>query len=136
MTLAACSQERTETSKSDDDDPARVVALAGTDLKSITFSARAAERLGIKTEPVREMSRPAGAPPTTAVASAALIYDKNGAVWVYTARQPRTYVRERVSVARIEGDLAILDSGPAPGTAAVTVGAAELLGSELGVGGA
>jgi hypothetical protein len=65
-----------------------------------------------------------------------LIYDKNGDIWVYTAKQPRTYVRQRVRIARIEGDLAILDSGPPAGTPVVTVGAAELLGSELGVGGA
>jgi hypothetical protein len=44
-------------------------------------------------------------------------------------------VRQRVGVARIDGDLAILGSGPAPGTAVVTVGVAELLGTELGVGG-
>jgi hypothetical protein len=136
VALAGCSPEHKETSKSDDDDPARVAAVAGSDVKTVTLSARAAERLGIKTEPARDVAMPAGAPPATAVPLAALIYDKNGDIWVYTAKQPRTFVRQRVRVARIEGDLAILDSGPAAGTAVVTVGAAELLGSELGVGGA
>jgi hypothetical protein len=134
VALAACSQEHTAT-KSEDDDPARLVRVEGTDLKGVALTARAAERLGIKTEPVREVLTPGGTTPVKAVPVAALLYDKNGDVWVYTPAQPRTYVRQRVGVARIDGDLAILGSGPAPGTAVVTVGVAELLGSELGVGG-
>jgi hypothetical protein len=35
---------------------------------------------------------------------------------------------------RIDGDRAILSDGPAPGTEVVTVGAAELLGTEYEVG--
>jgi hypothetical protein len=66
---------------------------------------------------------------------AALVYDDSGDIWVYTVTRPLTYMRQRVAVARIEGDLAVLESGPAPGTAVVTVGVAELLGSEYGVEG-
>jgi hypothetical protein len=46
-----------------------------------------------------------------------------------------TYERQAVGIARIDGDTAVLRSGPAPGTRVVTVGAQELLGAELGVAG-
>jgi hypothetical protein len=46
-----------------------------------------------------------------------------------------TYVREEVTVADIDGDSAILSSGPDVGAVVVTVGAAELLGAENGVAG-
>lgn len=136
VVLAACSQEHSENgAKGDDDDPAKVVKVEGTDVKSVILTARAADRLGIKTEPVREPSTP-GSTPIKAVPLAALFYDKSGDVWVYTTTAPRTYLRQRVKVARIEGDMAILESGPGAGTAVVSVGAAELAGSEFGVGGA
>jgi hypothetical protein len=136
VAFAACSQESSRsTAKVDDDDPATVAQVAGTDLKTVTLSSRAEERLGIKTEQVREVSR-AGMPgPVKAVPPAALIYDKNGSAWVYTAKQARTYVRAKVEVDTIEEGLVLLDLGPPPGTDVVIVGAAELLGVELGVGG-
>jgi membrane fusion protein, heavy metal efflux system len=43
-------------------------------------------------------------------------------------------MRERVTVEFIEGDQAVLSKGPAEGSAVVTVGAAELYGTEFGVG--
>jgi hypothetical protein len=135
LTLAACSPDHPESVKSDDDDPARVTKVEGSDVKSVTLSAHAAERIGIKTEPVREMAQPGAGGPVKTVPLAALIYDKSGESWVYVATHPRTFVRQRVSVARVEGELVILESGPAVGAAVVTVGAAELLGSEYGVGG-
>jgi hypothetical protein len=136
VALAACSQEHSQANgKSDDDDPATLVRIEGTDIKGVVLTARATERLGIITEQVREVSDTGAPALVKAVPSSALIYDKNGNAWVYTTKQPRIYVRASVMVDRIEGDLLILESGPAPGTAVVTVGAAELLGVELGVGG-
>jgi hypothetical protein len=64
-----------------------------------------------------------------------VLYFSDGSTWVYTVAGPRTYVRQRVTIARTTGDTAMLQAGPAPGTAVVTVGAAELLGSETGVAG-
>ena len=66
---------------------------------------------------------------------AALLYDADGRSWAYTNPTPLTFVREPVTVDRVDGDRAYLRSGPAPGTAVVTVGAAELLGVEYGVDG-
>jgi hypothetical protein len=136
VAFAACSQETSAPGKSDDDDPAHVVKVDGSDLKRVTLSVRAVDRLGIvATEQVKELSSAGSTTPVKAVPSAAVIYDKNGEAWVYTVTQPRTYMRVSISVDRIEGSLVILESGPAAGTVVVTVGGAELLGCELGVGG-
>jgi hypothetical protein len=119
----------------------------GTAVGRVVLSAQAAERLGIKLEPMREESSstsPQGkGTGNRVISAAALVYDVRGGIWVYTAiRNPADasdsrliYERQAVSVALIRGDVAILSSGPAPGTQVVTVGAAELLGAENGVEG-
>jgi hypothetical protein len=63
-----------------------------------------------------------------------VIYDLKGDAWTYTSPAPLTYVRERVTIDFIQGDNAVLSQGPAAGTAVVTTGAAELFGTEQGVG--
>ena len=63
-----------------------------------------------------------------------MLYDAKGGTWVYVAREPLSYVRERITVDDIEDDRAVLTGGPAAGTAVVSVGAAELYGTEFGVG--
>jgi hypothetical protein len=70
----------------------------------------------------------------TVIPYGALIYDLNGDTWVYTSPEPRTYIRETITVDYIDGDLAVLVEGPAAGTEVVTAGAAELYGEEFGVG--
>lgn len=64
----------------------------------------------------------------------ALLHDAYGGTWVYEARAGRVFVRRRVSVVDLVDDVAILDQGPPPGTRVVTVGAAELFGTEFGAG--
>jgi hypothetical protein len=44
-------------------------------------------------------------------------------------------VRQRITVRAIEGSTAVLTSGPAAGSAVVTVGAPELLGTEYNISG-
>ncbi len=67
---------------------------------------------------------------------AAVLHDIDGATWVYEATGPQRFVRRRVHVERVAGDLALLgpEAGIAPGTQVVTAGAAELFGIELGGG--
>jgi hypothetical protein len=69
-----------------------------------------------------------------AVPYAALIYDVDGETWVYV-KEPNAlaFVRERVIVDYIKGDLAFLTNGPPAGMEVVTVGGAELFGAETGV---
>jgi hypothetical protein len=64
---------------------------------------------------------------------AALIYTPDGRAWVYTSEKPLEFVRHPVRVGEIRGDSAHLEAGPAAGVSVVTVGAAELLGTEFGV---
>jgi hypothetical protein len=63
----------------------------------------------------------------------AVLYGVHGETWVYSELEPLVYVRLPIVVDYIEGDLAYLSEGPVVGTAVVTVGAAELLGTETGV---
>ena len=53
---------------------------------------------------------------------------------VYVTTAPNVYIRQPITVHHIEGDRAVLTAGPAAGTAVVSVGAAELYGTETGVG--
>ena len=125
--------------------PARVVddaASAGG--KAVVLTADAAERIGLRTRPITAaplhdaaLGAPkAGTDPSASVIPLeAVLYDKDGKTWAYTATKPLTFVRERVVIARIEGDAATLSSGPTVGTRVVTTGGAELLGAEYGVPG-
>lgn len=65
---------------------------------------------------------------------AAILYDVHGSAWVYQQVAPRTYARCRVEVAYVDGGMAVLAAGPAPGAKVVTDGAVELFGTEFGVG--
>ena len=65
---------------------------------------------------------------------ASVIYDSSGNTWVYTTSENLVYVRHRITIDYIDGDLAVLLDGPPDGTEVVTVGAAELFGVENGIG--
>lgn len=58
-------------------------------------------------------------------------YDAKGNAWVYVNGTPLTYQRQRITVERVVGDLALLSEGPDVGTSVVTVGAALLFGAEI-----
>ena len=107
---------------------AQVEPIEGTDLRRVALTAEADARLGIQTEPVRAAAGRAIIP------ASAVLYDADGTTWTYTSPKPLTYVRARITIERVEGDLAYLSAGPAAGTPVVVVGAAELFGAEQGVG--
>jgi hypothetical protein len=118
-------------------DAASVVALDGPGHRHrISLSVDAAQRIGLETEPVRVLPARARTAPRLAVPLAAVLYDPDGATWVYAQTAPRTFERARVVViAVVNNALAVLQSGPSAGTEVATVGAAELRGSEDGVPG-
>jgi multidrug resistance efflux pump len=68
------------------------------------------------------------------VPHASLLFDAFGGTWVYEARDGGVFVRRRVALADVVGETAVLQQGPAVGTRVVTLGAAELFGTEFGVG--
>lgn len=69
-----------------------------------------------------------------AVPFSAIVYDIQGGTWVYTNPSPNTYVRQRVELKTVLDNKAVLSRAPATGTKIVTVGAAELFGTEFGGG--
>jgi hypothetical protein len=118
------------------DPPAKVTPIAGSQVQRLQLTERAIQRLGIATQPVRE------APVGTAakgiheiIPYSAVVYDTDGSTWAYVNTAANTYVRQPVKIAAIEGSAAGLASGPAVGAAVVTVGAAELLGTEYNISG-
>jgi len=62
----------------------------------------------------------------------AVLFDIHGGAWVYERTGERTYSRRRVAVRHVIDSAAVLDSGPPPGALIVTVGAAELFGTDTG----
>jgi hypothetical protein len=113
---------------------ATIEPIEGSDLHRVTLTARAAERMAIKTVRVREaqVSQPGNATPRKVVPYAAVLYGLDNQAWVYTTSTPLVYVRHRIAVDYIDGDDAFLSDGPAVDTAVVTAGAAELFGTEFG----
>ncbi|HMF63230.1 MAG TPA: efflux RND transporter periplasmic adaptor subunit [Edaphobacter sp.] len=68
------------------------------------------------------------------VPTSAILYDIHGGTWVYVAEPEHTYRRQRVEVMDTQGGFAFLTRGLARGARVVTVGAAELFGTEFGAG--
>jgi hypothetical protein len=128
LLLAACGQRAA--APTSNPKPATLEKVPGSDVARVILSEEGARRITLRTEPVRLQEDGSRAMPYPAV-----IYDKAGATWVYTAAaEPLTFVRQSVSVEAIKGDVALLKDGPPPGAQVVTVGVAELYGVEFGVG--
>ena len=72
--------------------------------------------------------------PRKVIPYSALIYDEHGGEWAYVKIEPRVFVRHSIRVELIKGDVAILAEGPPAGWAVVSVGNAELYGTEFEVG--
>jgi len=64
----------------------------------------------------------------------AIIYGLNGETWVYGSVGPLAFERLPIDVEYVEGDLAVLKSGPEIGAKIVVSGATELLGIEENIG--
>jgi len=130
--LSGCSRGDAEATKIE---PAQLEPVAGTDFNKVTLTKKAAERLDIQSEEIREESLSGSM--KTIVPYAGVIYGLNGETWVFV-RNPGpdslTFVREPITIDYIEGDMAVITDGPTPGTHVVTVGVAELYGTDSGVG--
>lgn len=129
LPLSACQKAQDVAEEKEGKSPAEIKRLNGEDGPAqITLSEEAARRLDIQTASVVE-GDVNGAKQKT-IPYAALIYDTSGETWVYTNPQPETFIREQIKVDRIDGDKVVLAQGPAAATKVVTVGVAELYGSE------
>ena len=109
-------------------DPAELEALKGKDVYRVTIDAEGVERAGIQTAPIRQNGQEGTVMPHSAV-----IYDADGETFTYTSPEPRTYVRQKIVIDDVVGDSVMLSDGPPTGTEVVTVGAAEVYGTEFEV---
>jgi len=112
--------------------PAHVEHIEGEEVSRITLTEKAAERIDLKLDAVRD-ERVAGTVQKV-VPYAAVLYDPAGRTWVYTSPEELVFVRHEIAVDYIAGDLAVLSDGPPAGTRVVTVGATELHGAEFEIG--
>ena len=117
--------------------PATLKPVAGSSVHQVQLSAVAAHRLGIETRAVRMAAGADSGHPGThkVIPYSAVVYDTDGSTWTYVESAARTFVRDRITVAGIDGPTAVLTRGPAPGARVVTVGAPELLGAEYDISG-
>lgn len=111
--------------------PAADAATAGVDLfyrvANDDRSLRPGQRVGVRV-PQRSSAE------SLVVPRSAILFDALGGTWVYEARPGGVFVRQRVALTDFADDTAILRQGPAAGLRVVTVGAAELFGTEFGAG--
>lgn len=126
MTIAGCGSPA---SKPAAEAAVTVDKIEGSDLKKLTLSEHAAQRLGIDTEQVTVSGG------SMTVPYSAILYDKTGTTWTYTNPEGLVFIRAEVTVDHVSQGTAYLEAGPDAGINVVTVGAAELWGVETGVGG-
>lgn len=105
--------------------PVTLEPVAGTDLNHVILTADAAKRLDIQTVIVQD-----GGTQGTVIPYDAVLYEANGNTWVYVSLEPLVFVRQAIVIDHIKGNEAFLTEGPDSGSMVVTLGAAELYGSE------
>lgn len=121
LSLSACAPAAP---MEDEIKPVTLEPITGTDLNRLTLTADAAKRLDVQTAEVHEVDG------QMVIPYASVLYEANGNTWVYVNIAPLVFVRQAIVIDSINGDEAILSKGPDSGSAVVTVGAAELYGSE------
>ena len=121
LLVAGCQEVPSNLVKSQ---PYELEPIPGSDIQKVRLADRIAENIGLQTAEVTVLGA------KKLVPHAALIYNPEGKVFVYTKPEPQVYVRAPVTVAAISGDRVVLSDGPPSGTVVVTTGAAELLATE------
>jgi hypothetical protein len=129
VSLSACGEASTgyDYETASHHEPAKLEPIKGTDVQRVIFDAVAAKRVGLQTAPIRQNGEEKIMP------YGALIYDAEGNAYAYTAPEPLTFVRKEIEVDRVDGDSVVLSAGPPAGTEVVTVGTAEVYGTEFEV---
>jgi hypothetical protein len=126
LALSACTEvESSESTYS----PTSVKPVPGRDdAEQVTFTAQAAQRVGLQTATVRASGRR-----RTSIPYASLIYDDVGRTYAFVSLKPLVFLRERLDVDHVSGERVVLRHGPPAGTPVVTTGAAEVYSAEFGV---
>ena len=108
-------------------EPATVETIEGSEIARVTLTEDAARRIDLTTSDVGRSGD------VLTVPEAAIWIDVNGDAWVYTSPEPLVFTRAKVVVAKYDDGTAYLREGPDEGTHVVSVGVAELIGSEFGI---
>ncbi len=117
--------DKVTASESRGDPAAQLEVVEGSDVPRVVLTDRGVSRIGLETVTFEGSTVPYGA----------IVYDAEGATFVYASPGELTYRRTPVTVASVEGDQATLSAGPPAGSEVVVVGTAELFGVEQGIGG-
>lgn len=120
LMLSACGAPSVDIEVSEEEGPVKVEHLDGVQPTRVTLTEDAAQRLDIQTVPAQG----------NVIPYAALLYDTEGNTWVYVNPEPFVFLRSPVTVDHIEGGQAFLSKELPSGSVVVTIGAAELFGSE------
>jgi len=125
LQLMACRQESDTANKG-----ASVrIEDTGETLYRVRLTTSKAEEYNIQTAEVRE-EQLAGVT-RKVIPFTAVVNDQYGNAWTFTNPASLVFVRNRIVVDHIEGEMAVLSDGPPAGAAVVTVGADKLLSSEF-----
>jgi hypothetical protein len=108
-------------------EPAKLEPIKGTHVQRVVFDAEGAKRVGLQTAPIRQSGQ------EMVIPYDAVIYSSNGKTYTYTAPEPLTYVRQEINIDQVVGESAMLSDGPPVGTEVVTVGTAQVYGTEFEV---
>ena len=127
LLLSACGQAPADTA-TEENHTVTVEELTGEEPTRETLTEDAAKRLDIQTATANDVE--VNGAKRTVIPYASIIYDTEGATWVYLNPEPLTFVRHPVTVDDIKGDQAFLSDALPSGSAVVTVGVAELYGAE------
>ena len=107
----------------------KVEHIEGKDPTRETLTEAAAKRLDLQTAAVSDTQ--VNGAQRKIIPYAAVLYDTDGATWVYVSPESLIFIRTPIVVDFIEGNTAILSDGPPAGAMVVTVGAPELYGAEI-----
>jgi hypothetical protein len=127
--LALCSAPTLAAEAPAHSKPALVEAIAGSSLKKVTLTPKAAERLGVQIDEVRADMSGRRIVPYTAV-----LYDLTGGTWVYVHSDPMAFVRQAIRIDTIKGNNVYLSDGPSLGTKVLAAAVPQVFGTEAGVG--
>lgn len=126
LVLAGCTQAPETLAKRKG--PAKVTAIDGSKVKKVTLTEKAVERIGLEMAPIADEAG------TRVMPYTALVYDEKGGTFAFTSPEALSFLRSPLTVAKIAGGKVFLTDGPAVGTQVVTIGSAELYGTEQGLG--
>ena len=127
LLVSACGQGQ-DAATTEENHSITVEELQGEEPTRETLTEDAAKRLDIQTATASDVE--VNGAKRTVIPYAAIIYDTEGATWVYLNPKPLTFVRHPITVDDIKGDQAFLSDALPSGSAVVTVGVAELYGAE------